>query len=120
MVSRMTGAERLVVVVDPGVGVSAGELAGVWAGDAEASALGEARVEAPAAGGVFFPGVLEFVVIPVVINLGSSALYDVLRRVLHRSKPSGVAVEELELVESTTEQGDRLVVIRRRRESPVS
>jgi len=40
--------------------------------------------------------------------------------VLHRSKPSGVAVEELELLESTTEQGDRLVVVRRRRESPVS
>ena len=118
--SRMTGAERLVVVVDPGVGVSAGELAGVWAGDAEASVLGQARVEQPAAGPVLFPGVLEFVVIPLAINLGSSALYDVLRRLLHRSKPSGVAVEELELMEYTTEQGDRLVVVRRRRESPVS
>ena len=120
MVSRMTGAERLVVVVDPGVGVSAGELAGVWAGDPEASALGEVRVEAPTQGQVLFPGLLEFVVIPLAINLGSAVLYDVLRRVLHRSKPSGVAVEELELVESTTEEGDRLVVVRRRRESPVS
>jgi hypothetical protein len=59
-------------------------------------------------------------VIPGAVNLATSALYDLVGRVIRRSRPDrGELLElelELELVETTTALGDRVVVVRSRRE----
>jgi hypothetical protein len=77
------GVARLLVAVDPGAGMVPGELADAWNGDGEASAAGTARVEA-AGRRDFFPGLVELVVIPLVVNLASSAGYDLLKGLIAR------------------------------------
>lgn len=106
---------QLLLAVDPDVGVEPGRLAAVWDADAEASALGRAvlRRSEP---GVFLPGLVELVVVPLAVSLTSSVLYDLVRGLLRRCRPGRSDVADLELVESTTGQGDRLLVVRVRRE----
>jgi hypothetical protein len=55
-------------------------------------------------------------VIPGAVNLATSALYDLVGRVVRRSRPDRGELLELELVETTTALGDRVVVVRSRRE----
>ncbi len=106
------GVGRLLVALDPGVGVSPVDLAVRWDADAEARSLGAARVEAPR-GEVLVPGLVELVVIPLAVNLASNVLYDLVRRLVRRSQPSADGERmELEVTEITTGQGDRVVVVR--------
>jgi hypothetical protein len=102
--------KRLLVAVDSAVGVEPTGLAAAWNDDREASALGTASVESPN-GEVMLPGLLELVTIPIAVNLASAVLYDVIRRLVRRRRPE-VTGPDLELVEITTAQGDRVVVVR--------
>lgn len=106
---------QLLLVLDSDVGVDAGRLAEAWDADAEASALGHAAAREPGAG-VFLPGVVELVVIPLAVGLTSSALYDLVRRLIRTCRPEKVDVADVELVESTTDGGDRLLLVRVRRD----
>ncbi|GIE86993.1 hypothetical protein [Actinoplanes regularis] len=103
---------RLVVAVDPAVGVEPAELVKAWADDEEAAALGEATLQ-PSAPGSFFPGLAELIWVPLAVNLVSSVLYDLLRRLVVKQRPT-VDVTELELAE-TVSGDDRVVVVRIRR-----
>ena len=80
--------DRLFVVVAPDTGIAPGALAAAWNADGEASAAGMARVEA-AGGRDFFPGLVELVVIPLAVNLASSAGYDLLKGLIARLRPAG-------------------------------
>lgn len=104
------GMGRLLVAVDPAVGVEPADLVVAWNDDREAAGLGAASVESPN-GEVLLPGLLELVAIPIAVNLASAVLYDVVRRLVRRRRPE-VTGPELELVEITTAQGDRVVVVR--------
>jgi hypothetical protein len=104
---------RVLVLVDPDVGVSPAELVNAWASDPP-SAGGQVVVE-PAQGRVMLPGVLELLVLPVAVNLASSALYDLVRSWVGRARGPAKPVEDFETAESTDAQGNRVVVIRRRR-----
>jgi hypothetical protein len=106
---------RVVVAVDPGVGLSAAEVVVSWEADEQARAVSSAVVES-ARGGEFLPGLVELIVIPGAVNLATSALYDLVGRVVRRSRPDRGELLELELVETTTALGDRVVVVRSRRE----
>ena len=110
---------RLLVVVDPEVGVSASAFAAGWGADVEASRSGPVVVESGSV--VFLPGLVEFVVLPTAVSLGAAVLYDLVKRLVvtvRVSSPGGGGgreVEELEVVEFTGAGGDRVVVVRWRR-----
>lgn len=106
---------RVLLVVEPGVGLSSAEVVASWEADGEARAVSSVEVQA-ARGGEFVPGLLELIVIPGAVNLATSALYDLVRRVIRRSRPERRELLELELVETTTALGDRVVVVRLRQE----
>ncbi|MEV4643241.1 hypothetical protein AB0J80_38505, partial [Actinoplanes sp. NPDC049548] len=80
-----------------------------WAGDEEAAALGTASLR-PSAPGTFFPDVAELVGVPLAVNVASSVVYDLLRRLVVQQRPA-VDATELELVE-TVSGDDRVVVVR--------
>lgn len=101
---------RLLVALDPGAGVRPAQLAAAWNADAEASVVGVARVEATG-GGEFLPGVLELIVVPLAVNVASSAVYDLVRRLATRLRPErdkGLCMEVAEL----TSSDDHVVVVR--------
>ncbi|WP_433296271.1 hypothetical protein ACQP2F_37985 [Actinoplanes sp. CA-030573] len=102
------------MAVDPSVGVDAAAFATAWGEEPEAAEVGPAKVqEAPA--GSFVPGVTEFILVPLAVNLVSSVVYDIIRRVLRRAS-GGRQVSEVEIAEFTSANGDRVVVARARRE----
>jgi hypothetical protein len=70
-----------------------------------------------AANGTMLPGLLELIVVPLAVNLASSILYDVVRGLIARSRPA-VDVAEIELEMTDTPSGDRVMVVRLRREQP--
>lgn len=120
--------DQVRVVLDPAVGVSAAQFAAGW--DADPDTSGGAAV-APAPAGVFLPGVLELVVVPLVVNLAASGLYDLIRQIVIRTRdhqqrnattsaPTTTSrpreVSELEVRDVTTANGDRLLVVRWRQE----
>ncbi|KXK60423.1 hypothetical protein AWW66_18990 [Micromonospora rosaria] len=100
------------IAVDPATGVSPATLARSWDDDDEAAALGTAslRHQTP---GSFWPGPAELIWVPLAVNLASTLLYDLIRRLVTQHRPA-VDVTELELVE-TVAGDDRVVVIRVRR-----
>jgi hypothetical protein len=102
---------RTFVVVDPAVGAGPGEVAAAWT--AEPGVTGDAVVES-ARGRVMLPGAVDVVVLPVAVNLASSALFEVVRRLVDRARASGGG-PEFEVVESTDGQGNRVLVVRVRR-----
>jgi hypothetical protein len=100
------------IVLDAGVGVAPARFVALWAEDSQASALGHAEVR-PAEGEVFLPGLMEFVAIPLGVNLATEALIELVRRLVRRGRhpqPDG----ELEVVEVRQANGDRVVVVRLR------
>ena len=110
--------ERLVVAVDGAVGVSAADLAAAWDRDSEARAAGLASADSPRAG-EFLGDVVTLVVIPLTVNLASSAACALVGRVLARLRAArdGPAVPEqdagdLEIVVSADGAGDLVVVVR--------
>jgi hypothetical protein len=106
---------RLMVAVDPAVGVEPAALAKAWDADEEAAALGAASVQ-PSTPATYVPGVAELIWVPLAVNLASSVLYDLVRRLLVQQRPA-VDVTELELAE-TTSGDDRVVVVRVTRRAP--
>jgi hypothetical protein len=100
------------IVLDPGVGVTPARFVALWAEDAHASALGHVEVR-PAEGEVFLPGLVEFVAIPMGVNLATEAVIELVRRLVRRGRNAQPDVE-LELVEVRRANGDRVVVVRLR------
>ncbi|CAI7979126.1 conserved hypothetical protein [Frankia sp. Hr75.2] len=99
---------RVLVLVDPGVGVSPSELVKLWS-PAPPLTAGAVVVEA-VRGRVMLPGVLEVLVLPVAVNLASSALFELVRSWIGRARGSDEVA--FEVVESTDDQGNRVVVVR--------
>ena len=102
---------RLLIVLDPGAGVTPAELAGAWNADGEAKVAGPARAEA-ISGGVYLPGVMELIIVPLAVNLASSAVYDLVRKLVIKLRPQREEDPSLEVTEVTTRDGDRVVVVR--------
>jgi hypothetical protein len=101
----------LVVAIDRGVDVDPAGFAASWDEDEEARALGRAVVENPPPGS-FLPDVLALVVIPLVVNLASSGVYDLVRRLVSKERTGGPDHPELHLVEIADADGDRILVVR--------
>jgi hypothetical protein len=108
---------RLVVALDARAGVSPEELAEAWNGDDEARAVGEAGLEFPAPG-EYLADVLALVVIPLLVNLGSSAAYDLVRRPATEADLAQPEAPALEIVQLDRANGDRILVVRQRRNTP--
>ncbi|HEX3782448.1 MAG TPA: hypothetical protein VHX38_22515, partial [Pseudonocardiaceae bacterium] len=77
-----------VVVVDPASGISAEQFASWWAADEQARMLGVASVRAVISR-AYGAEVLDWVVIPRAVNLASSAVYDMVKRLVTRGRPAG-------------------------------
>jgi hypothetical protein len=101
---------RLLIALDPGAEMKPAELAEAWNADADAKAAGTAEMEASR--GEFLPGVMEFIVVPLAVNLASSAACDLVRKLVNRLRPERDEGADLEVTEVTTRDGDRLVVVR--------
>lgn len=108
---------RVLVGLDPALGVSVADLAAGWDADERARAHAAAEQDATPSG-EFFPGLLELVVLPVAVNLTGSVLYDLVKRVIRRARPEPPERCELELLETTTPQGDRLLMVRSVQQNP--
>jgi hypothetical protein len=106
---------RLLVALGPGTGVPPSELVAAWDSDAEARALGKATLDAPVRG-VFLPDVVSLVVIPLLVNVGSTAAYDLVRRAVAKARSNRPDQPDLELIEITGSEGDRIMVLRVRGE----
>ena len=104
---------RLEVVLDPGVGVSAADLAAVWDRDDVAREVGLAAVGTARPGDFF--GVVELVVVPLAVNLASSAITALLGRLVAGLRAGEPEHPGLEFAEMTRADGDRVVVVRLRR-----
>ncbi|WP_089158127.1 hypothetical protein [Micromonospora sp. NBS 11-29] len=103
-----------VVAVDASVGVSAAAFVKAWNEEPDAAEAGPAEL-AHVPPGSFLPGVTELVVVPLAVNLAAAVVYDLVRRVLRRAGTRR-EVSEVEVVEFTSADGDRVVVARARRE----
>lgn len=103
----------MVVAVDPALGVDAESLAKAWNEDAEARESGPAE-PGSASPGTFLPDPAELIYIPLAVNLASNVVYDVVRRLVARTRQPRVQ-EELEIVEHDT-GSERLVIVRARRD----
>jgi hypothetical protein len=102
---------RLVVALDRSVGVSPAEFAAAWARDDVARTVGQAGLESPPHS-EYLADVLMLVVIPLLVNMGSSTVYDLVRRIIARSHPAEREESSLELVEVTLPNGDHILVVR--------
>jgi len=106
------------VVLDRDLGIGVHALGTAWDANDEAHRLGPAEVESAGAG-VFQPGIVELLAIPLAVNVASPALYDLLKRLITKLRGAAkVSSEELEVAEVTTSSGGRLVVIRSLRQDP--
>lgn len=105
---------RLVVAIDRSVGVSPADMAAAWDRDDEARRAGPAVVEVPRPG-EFLADVLALVVIPLGVNLASSAACALVSRVVARLRPQcaePAASSVLEVVASGDASSDLTVVVR--------
>ena len=103
--------DRLVVVVDRAVGVSPTDLAAAWDADEQARGAGLAAVEVPRPG-EFVADVLALVVIPLAVNLASTAACALVSRVIARLRQSQPDSGELEVVAAAGADGETVVVVR--------
>ena len=104
---------RLVVVLDPNLKVSPGDLALAWDGDDEAHAAGIATVDSAPPGDFF--GVLELVVVPLAVNLVTNAVTAMVGKLITKLRPEQPEQPDLEIAEMTGANGDRIVTVRLRR-----
>jgi hypothetical protein len=107
---------RLVIALGTDVGVSPSQLALAWDNDEEARSVGKASVDSPAQG-MFLADILALVVIPLLVNVGSSAAYALVERLVLKARHPGPDRPELELLEVTAASGDRILVVRVRENS---
>jgi hypothetical protein len=108
---------RLLVALGQGVGVSPSSFAAAWDDDEEAHSMGSATVDTPVRG-VFLADVLALVVIPLLVNVGSNTVYDLVRRLVAKARSPQTDQPDLELVEVENNNGDRIVVVRVRGARP--
>lgn len=101
----------MVIALDPGVGVSPAGLAVAWDADEQARALGPATVEASARGD-FLPDVLTLVAIPVAVNVASTAITAMVSRLVARLRDARPDQPGIEVTETTSADGDRVLVVR--------
>jgi hypothetical protein len=99
---------------DAGVGVSAAEFSVCWAADSETAGLGVARVS-PAPGQVFLPGLVEFVLIPLGVNLAASVLVALVSRIVRAARRPVSETTDVEVSETVSPDGRRVLVVRARR-----
>lgn len=104
--------KRLLVALDPQVGVSPAALARVWQRDSSALAVGGASVTTDATGLPLLPGVSELVTVPMAVNMAPAVVSDLLGRLVNRCRSPQDATRGLELTEVTTDEGDRAVMVR--------
>jgi hypothetical protein len=98
---------RLLLALDAGAGVDAAGLAAAWNANAGTATVGAARVDSAGQAGLF-PGLVELVVVPLSVNLASSAAYDLLKGLLKKLRKD----EDQDLTQATTGDGDLVIVIR--------
>ena len=103
--------KRLVMAVDRAVGVSPAEVAAAWDAHDEAREAGLATVEAPRPG-AYLGDVLALVVIPLAVNLASSAACALAHRVIAGLRPARPGSGDLEVVAATGGDGELVVVVR--------
>ena len=108
---------ELLVALDRGIGVPPAMLAAAWNADRDSCAVGSARVGFDGRGN-FLPGGLELVIIPLAVNLASSAVYDLIRKLVRDLRHGEDNSRAIELIEITTSSGDRVVVVRAEEKSP--
>jgi len=108
---------RLVIALDPGVGLSPAELATAWDKDEQARAVGPASIEASARGD-FLPDVLTLVAIPLAVNVASTAVTAMVGRLVARLRDARPGQPDIEVAELTRADGDRVVVVRVRGARP--
>jgi hypothetical protein len=101
----------LVVAVDRAVGVSPAEVAAAWDGDPEARKAGLTSLEEPRRG-EFLGDVLALVVIPLAVNLASSAACALVGRVVGKVRSPQPDAGEVEVVAAAGAGGDLMVVVR--------
>lgn len=101
----------MLVAVDPGAGLSPADLVAAWEGDEQARALGPAGVEAAPPGG-FFPDVLTLVVIPLAVNVASTAACALVSRLAARLHSGPRNELRVEVSAPSGGDGDLLVVVR--------
>ena len=109
--AEVAAAERILIALDPDVGLSPSELVAAWDGDAEASALGIAELDVSPRE-TFFPDIVALVVVPLIVNLVSSAVYDHIRRVISKARNKEAKDLSLELIELANSDGDRILIVR--------
>jgi hypothetical protein len=102
---------RLLVVVDGQVGVGSADLAAAWDSDTEARALGLAAVEASTPG-AFLPDVMSLVVIPLVVNVASTAITAMVGRLMARLRQDRAGELRVEISGEPDGIGDVIVVVR--------
>jgi hypothetical protein len=102
---------RVVIVVAPDAGFAPGAVSSAWNADDESSAAGAAGLEV-AGGEVFFPGLVELVVVPLAVNLASSAVYDLVKKLVARLRPTGGKEPRVERLEVSADGRDVIIVIR--------
>jgi hypothetical protein len=108
------GSSRVLVSLDPSVGVAAEELAAAWNADPWSGADGSAGVERVGPG-TFLPGVVELVVLPLAVNLVSTVVYERVRGLVGRLRGTAAgSVDEVEVIEQGV-GADRVLIVRVRR-----
>jgi hypothetical protein len=100
---------RLLIALDPGVGVDAAGFAVAWNKDRKAVGTGRARAE-PAGPRQFISGV-ELVIVPLQANQVPDAVYDVLQGVLKHLRHDSAERPEVLLSAPPSGDGDLLAVI---------
>jgi hypothetical protein len=102
---------RLLVAVDRAAGVDPADVAAAWDSDDEARGAGLAAVEVPRPG-EFLGDALALVVIPLAVNLASSAACALVSRVMQKLRPAAPDAGDLDVVASAGRDGDLVVVVR--------
>lgn len=109
---------RLIVAVDGAVGVDPADVAAAWDRDDEARQAGLASVETTQPR-EFLGDVLALVVIPLSVNLASSAACALVSRLMTRLRamradPAApqADLDDLEVVASASASGDLTVIVR--------
>jgi hypothetical protein len=103
---------RLMMVVERNAGVSALDLALAWDGDAEARALGVAVVEAPPTSGTFGVDIGTLVVIPLAVNVATTAITVLVGRLVSRLRPERAGELSVEVSVGPGDEGDVVVIVR--------
>jgi hypothetical protein len=100
---------QVVLVFDPSLDVDASAMAEQWANDEEVrdNLAGAPGVRQQPATTYHLPGVIEYVVIPLAVNLGSSGLIAITQRLLEKLRPGAKAA--IEVID--TSDGGKAVVV---------